>query len=72
MPGHILLVVGYEHYVPNVSTPDFAVVTRDPYGRFDPSLLSRVFVRGAGRAVARSRAAPRRGRVRGCGLGSRA
>jgi hypothetical protein len=43
VPGHIVLVIGYEHYVPNASTPDFAVVTHDPFGRFDPSLLSRVF-----------------------------
>lgn len=38
--GHIVLVIGYENYVPAVSAPDFKLVVHDPYGRFDPSLLS--------------------------------
>jgi hypothetical protein len=41
--GHIILVVGYENYVPLVSSPDSYIVVHDPYGRFDPSLLSRTF-----------------------------
>lgn len=45
VPGHIILVVGYENYTPSVSTPDFDLVVHDPYGRFDPSLLSRSYGR---------------------------
>lgn len=41
--GHIILVVGYENYLPLVSSPDSHIVVHDPYGRFDPSLLSRTF-----------------------------
>ncbi|HEX5576513.1 MAG TPA: C39 family peptidase [Gemmatimonadales bacterium] len=45
VPGHIILVVGYENYVPSASTPDFDLVVHDPYGRFDPSLLSKSYGR---------------------------
>jgi hypothetical protein len=41
--GHIILVVGYEGYVPGISSTDFHLVVHDPYGRFDPSLLSNTF-----------------------------
>jgi hypothetical protein len=41
--GHIILVTGYENYTPNVSSADFALIVNDPYGRFDPSLLSTMF-----------------------------
>jgi hypothetical protein len=41
--GHIILVTGYENYMPAVSSADFALIVHDPYGRFDPSLLSNVF-----------------------------
>jgi hypothetical protein len=41
--GHIVLVVGYENYMPNVSSPDFKIVVNDPYGQFDPSLNSTLF-----------------------------
>ena len=41
--GHIILVVGYEHYIPASSSPDFRLVVHDPYGRFDPSLSSEMF-----------------------------
>ena len=41
--GHIILVVGYENYVSNQSTLDFRLVAHDPYGKFDPSLLSKTF-----------------------------
>jgi hypothetical protein len=41
--GHIVLVVGYENYIPLVSSPDMNIVVHDPYGRFDPSLLSKTF-----------------------------
>jgi hypothetical protein len=47
--GHIILVVGYENYVPMVSTADFHLVVHDPYGKFDPSLLSSMY--GAKRYV---------------------
>jgi Peptidase_C39 like family len=43
--GHIILVVGYENYMPMASTPDFDLVVHDPYGRFDPSLLSKSYGR---------------------------
>jgi hypothetical protein len=43
--GHIILVVGYENYTPLASTPDFDLVVHDPYGRFDPSLLSKSYGR---------------------------
>jgi hypothetical protein len=43
VPGHIILVVGYENYVPNVSSPDFKIVVNDPYGQFDPALKSKLF-----------------------------
>lgn len=38
--GHIILVVGYRNYVRNMSTGDFSWVVHDPYGQFDPSLMS--------------------------------
>jgi hypothetical protein len=41
--GHIILVTGYEHYVPFASSMDFKLVVHDPYGRFDPSLKSKMF-----------------------------
>jgi hypothetical protein len=41
--GHIILVIGYEDYQPNMSSLDFKLVVHDPYGRFDPSLLSNLF-----------------------------
>jgi hypothetical protein len=41
--GHIILVVGYENYVPSMSTPNFHLVVHDPYGKFDPSLLSSTY-----------------------------
>ena len=41
--GHIILVTGYENYVPNVSSLDFKLIVNDPYGRFDPSLRSKLF-----------------------------
>ncbi|HEV2521904.1 MAG TPA: C39 family peptidase [Candidatus Acidoferrales bacterium] len=43
VPGHIILVTGYENYLPNMSSSDFRLVVHDPYGRFDPSLLSDLF-----------------------------
>lgn len=41
--GHIILVYGYENYVPNMSSMDFKLIVHDPYGRFDPSLKSKLF-----------------------------
>jgi len=41
--GHIILVVGYENYEPNMSSPDCKLVVHDPYGRLDPSLKSALF-----------------------------
>jgi Peptidase_C39 like family len=41
--GHIILVVGYENYQPQMSSLDFKLVVHDPYGRFDPSLLSTLY-----------------------------
>jgi hypothetical protein len=43
VPGHIVLVVGYENYQPNQSSADFALLVHDPYGSFDPSLLSKLY-----------------------------
>jgi hypothetical protein len=43
--GHIILVVGYENYKPLASTPDFDLVVHDPYGKFDPTLLSKSYGR---------------------------
>jgi hypothetical protein len=43
VPGHIILVVGYENYVANQSSVDFKLVVHDPYGRFDPTLLSKLY-----------------------------
>jgi peptidase C39-like protein len=47
--GHIILVIGYRNYTPRFSSEDFALVVHDPYGRFDPALLSTMF--GAKRYV---------------------
>lgn len=41
--GHIILVTGYENYEPNLSSLDFRLVVHDPYGRFDPFLLSKLY-----------------------------
>ena len=41
--GHIILVVGYENYEPNMSMFDFNLIVHDPYGQFDPSLRSKLF-----------------------------
>ncbi len=41
--GHIILVIGYENYVPNQCSLDFKLVVHDPYGQFDPSLKSKLF-----------------------------
>jgi hypothetical protein len=41
--GHIVLVTGYENYLPNQSSVDFKLVVHDPYGQFDPTLLSKTF-----------------------------
>jgi hypothetical protein len=41
--GHIILVTGYANYTPVMSSEDFELIVHDPYGRFDPSLLSTVF-----------------------------
>jgi hypothetical protein len=38
--GHIVLVIGYEGYVEQASSPAFKLVVHDPYGAFDPTLLS--------------------------------
>jgi len=43
VPGHIILVIGYENYLPMMSSTDFRLVVHDPYGRFDPSLLSNLY-----------------------------
>jgi hypothetical protein len=41
--GHIILVIGYEDYMPNMSSEGFRVIAHDPYGRFDPELDSRLY-----------------------------
>jgi hypothetical protein len=38
--GHIVLVIGYEGYMDNATSRTFKLVVHDPYGAFDPSLLS--------------------------------
>jgi peptidase C39-like protein len=43
--GHIILVVGYENYMPLASAAGFDLVVHDPYGRFDPSLVSKSYGR---------------------------
>jgi len=43
--GHIILVTGYSNYSPGVSSPDFELIVHDPYGRFEPVLLSKEFGR---------------------------
>lgn len=41
--GHIVLVVGYENVIPSMPTPGFHIVVHDPYGKFDPTLLSALY-----------------------------
>jgi hypothetical protein len=41
--GHIILVIGYSNYTPGMSSTDFELIVHDPYGAFDPTLLSRLF-----------------------------
>lgn len=41
--GHIVLVIGYEGYLTNASSLDFKLLMHDPYGAFDPSLLSKEY-----------------------------
>jgi hypothetical protein len=41
--GHIILVVGYEHYIPFQSTEEFAFICDDPYGQFNPQLNSNLY-----------------------------
>jgi len=43
--GHIILIIGYENYIPNASSAHFKLVVHDPYGQFDPSLKSKLFGR---------------------------
>ena len=43
VPGHIILVIGYMNYRPFQCSADFAVVAHDPYGKFDPSLSSKLY-----------------------------
>ena len=41
--GHIILVIGYENYTPNMSDPGVRFICHDPYGTFDPQLRSRQY-----------------------------
>jgi len=41
--GHTILVIGYANYSPGMSSADFELIVHDPFGRFDPSLLSTLF-----------------------------
>jgi len=41
--GHFIMVIGYENYQLKTSRSDFRLVVHDPYGRFDPSLLSNLY-----------------------------
>lgn len=41
--GHIVLVVGYQNHRPRMSSADFHLVVHDPYGKFDPTLLSKLY-----------------------------
>jgi hypothetical protein len=43
VPGHIILVVGYETSVGKDGRPDTRFIVHDPYGRFDPSLDSKQY-----------------------------
>lgn len=43
VPGHIILVIGYMNYRPLQCSADFGVVVHDPYGKFDPSLSSKLY-----------------------------
>jgi hypothetical protein len=65
--GHIILVTGYESYLPNVSSAGFKFIVHDPYGRFDPSLHSKVF----GKRRLEGGASLLSGGERGPGLGTR-
>ncbi len=41
--GHIILVIGYVNYYPLQCGPDSGFVVHDPYGKFDPTLLSSLY-----------------------------
>ena len=41
--GHIVLVIGYENFMPNACSADFRLVVHDPYGEFDPSQNSQLY-----------------------------
>ena len=41
--GHIILVIGYVNYYPLQCGPDSGFVVHDPYGSFDPTLLSKLY-----------------------------
>ena len=41
--GHIILAIGYDNYAPGMSSADFELVAHDPYGRFEPTLLSNAY-----------------------------
>jgi len=49
--GHIILVTGYANYQPGMSSQDFELIVHDPYGRFDPWLLSSVLAPSGGPAA---------------------
>ena len=59
--GHIILVVGYANYLPNVSKPNLELIVHDPYGSFDPTLLSTLC---GNETLARRRVDARRWRAR--------
>jgi hypothetical protein len=40
--GHIVMVVGFQNYTPYQSSADFSLEVHDPYGQFDPELLSKL------------------------------
>ena len=41
--GHIVLIVGYENYIPLTSTSDFSFICHDPNGQFFPALGSKLW-----------------------------
>jgi len=41
--GHIILVIGYVNYYPLQCGPGSGFVVHDPYGQFDPTLLSNLY-----------------------------
>lgn len=41
--GHIIMVIGYQNYIPNQSNPDLKFVCHDPYGTFHPDLASNLY-----------------------------